>query len=65
MGITGVHLMDGGPETADLLEELEGDGGLNMRVALHYWVRVAGDSERAVRLLSALASIATIGGKVF
>ena len=29
-------------------------------VALHYWVRVAGDSERAVRLLSALASIATI-----
>src|ERR1035437_9437065 len=32
VGITGVHLMDGGVETADLLEELEGDGGLNMSV---------------------------------
>ncbi len=38
VGITGLHLMDGGPETADLLEELDNDGGLNMRVALHYWV---------------------------
>jgi hypothetical protein len=35
--------MDGGPATADLLEELEGDGGLNMRVALHYWVDPATD----------------------
>jgi len=43
VGITGVHLMDGGVETADLLEELEGDGGLNMRVALHYWVDPATD----------------------
>jgi predicted amidohydrolase YtcJ len=43
VGITGVHLMDGGPETADLLEELENDGGLNMRVALHYWVDPATD----------------------
>lgn len=43
VGITGVHLMDGDPETADLLEELESDGGLNMRVALHYRVDPATD----------------------
>jgi hypothetical protein len=30
-------------------------------LALHYWVRIAGDSETAVRLLSAIASVGVIG----
>lgn len=38
VGITGIHQMDGTVETADLLSELEADGGLGLRVALHYWV---------------------------
>ncbi len=38
VGITGIHLMDGGPQTADLLGELETAGTLAMRVALHYFI---------------------------
>jgi hypothetical protein len=43
VGITGVHLMNGDFETADLLEQLERDGGLNMRAELHYWVDATTD----------------------
>jgi predicted amidohydrolase YtcJ len=38
VGITAIHQMDGTFETADLLGELEANGALGLRVALHYWV---------------------------
>ena len=38
VGITGIHQMDGGPETIDALIALEAAGQLNLRVRLHQWI---------------------------
>jgi len=38
VGITGIHQMDGGTETIDVLRDLEAAGLLNLRVRFHSWV---------------------------
>jgi predicted amidohydrolase YtcJ len=44
VGITGIHQMDGGAETVDVLRTLEAAGLLNLRVRLHSWVDPAHDA---------------------
>jgi predicted amidohydrolase YtcJ len=51
VGLTGIHLMDGDPNTVDLLAELEGRGDLTLRVLLHQFVYpTTGDDEVAAML---------------
>jgi predicted amidohydrolase YtcJ len=39
LGLTGVHAMDGKPETYDLLRQLEGDGDLTIRMRSPLWIK--------------------------
>ncbi len=39
LGVTGVHAMNGGPETFDLMRELEASGDLKLRAILPLWQR--------------------------
>jgi predicted amidohydrolase YtcJ len=38
-GLTGTHVMDGSPETFDLLREIEATGGLTMRLVVPLWIK--------------------------
>ena len=39
VGLTGGHVMDGSPETYELLAELEASGGLTLRMVVPLWVK--------------------------
>nr|WP_240942449.1 amidohydrolase family protein [Planosporangium thailandense] len=52
VGITALHLMDGGPETVDLLAELESEGLLNLRVALHHFVTPATSDDELSEIIA-------------
>ncbi len=39
LGVTGVHAMNGGPETFDMLRELEASGQLKLRAIIPFWQR--------------------------
>jgi predicted amidohydrolase YtcJ len=39
LGVTGVHAMNGGPETFDLMRELEASGDLKLRAIIPFWQR--------------------------
>jgi hypothetical protein len=39
VGLTGLHAMDGSPETFELLHELEAKGDLPVRVVVPFWIR--------------------------
>lgn len=39
LGVTGAHVMDGSPETYDLLRELEARGDLTVRLIVPLWVK--------------------------
>ncbi len=39
LGVTGAHVMDGSPETYDLLRELEARGELTLRLIVPLWVK--------------------------
>jgi predicted amidohydrolase YtcJ len=57
VGITGQHLMDGGPETVATLAGLETDGALTQRVLLHHFIyATTGDDEFAEILAAAQRS---------
>lgn len=52
VGITGVHNMDGGRETLDMLAALEAEGLLGLRVRQHNWVDPADDEDTILDILS-------------
>jgi predicted amidohydrolase YtcJ len=57
VGLTGQHLMDGGPRTAELLADLEADGALTQRVWLHQYVyATTADDEVAAMVVAAQRS---------
>ncbi|HWH94497.1 MAG TPA: amidohydrolase, partial [Baekduia sp.] len=45
MGLTGGHVMDGSPETYNLLRELEADGELSLRMVVPLWVKPETDDD--------------------
>jgi predicted amidohydrolase YtcJ len=44
VGLTGGHVMDGSPETYELLAELEASGGLTLRMVVPLWVKPQHDA---------------------
>lgn len=52
VGITALHLMDGGPDTVGLLAELESAGLLNLRVALHHFVTPATSDDELAEIVA-------------
>ncbi|HEY1618689.1 MAG TPA: amidohydrolase [Streptosporangiaceae bacterium] len=54
VGLTGQHLMDGGPHTADLLAAMEADGELTQRVRLHHFVYPTTDDDQFAEILAAV-----------
>jgi hypothetical protein len=51
VGLTAVHLMDGDPATVELLESLEQEGDLTLRVLLHQFVLPYTDDEQVDEML--------------
>ena len=50
VGITGVHMMDGSPETHEVLRRLEAEGDLTARVVAPFWIKptTTGDEMRGL-----------------
>ncbi|MBS1868628.1 MAG: amidohydrolase [Actinobacteria bacterium] len=46
VGLTGAHVMDGSPETFELLRDLEARGELTMRLVVPLWVKPEHDDDR-------------------
>ena len=51
VGITGIHQMDGGQETADAFAALEAAGLLNLRVRFHQWVDPSDSPEALAEII--------------
>ncbi len=51
LGITGIHQMDGGQETADAFVALEAAGLLNLRVRFHQWVDPSDSPEALAEII--------------
>jgi predicted amidohydrolase YtcJ len=45
VGITAIHQMDGGRDVIEVLQALEGEGRLDLRVCLHSWVDPSDDED--------------------
>ena len=52
-GLTGGAIMDGKPETVDLLQELEQRGELDQRLTVHHWHAVGDTDEDVARVIAA------------
>ena len=52
VGITGIHQMDGGQETADAFAALEAAGLLNLRVRFHQWVDPSDSPEALAAIIA-------------
>ena len=61
VGITGIHMMNGSPETHELLRRLEAEGDLTARIVVPFWI----EPDTSLDEMRALAELRDEGGRLW